>query len=264
MTLRRTFGRRSQKRTNQATRGSAKPYTGGTVIDIDSGNRTVTAVHVRAPTGLTILSTGIAAALRSTPDVRLVTQLPSGSDIPETAPPVDVLIVEDDPALTPEDLLAAVSPPSRPMYTRARQPAGIALVMRDPDIERIVTYLRLGVRAFACHDAPLDDLMGAVRSTARGRVFLPHGIAIHLIEDILPHLPFFTAGTTSPLEQLTTREREVLSHVTAGRSNAEIADACHLSEKTIKFHVSNILRKLGVKNRLQAVAQAHQTLPHAA
>ncbi len=96
--------------------------------------------------------------------------------------------------------------------------------MRDPLIERIVAYLRLGVRAFLCHDAPLDDLMCAVQSTARDEVYLPHGIAVRIIDGILPHLPFFTPGTASPLEQLTAREREVFSHITAGHSNAEIAE----------------------------------------
>lgn len=140
----------------------------------------------------------------------------------------------------------------------------MVLVTHDPSIERIVAYLRSGVRAFVCHDAPLDTLVDAVHSTARKEVFLPHSIAVQIIDGIMPHLPFFTPGIASPLDRFTAREREVYSHLTAGLSNAEIAEACYLSEKTVKFHVSNILRKLGVKNRLQAVAHAHQAVEKAA
>ncbi|MGW3950956.1 helix-turn-helix transcriptional regulator [Streptomyces sp. NPDC004752] len=232
------------------------------MMDCDTSKRTATAIHVATPKTQSILTAGIAAALHSVPGMCLVGQPRPGADGRDARPQVDVLLAEDQPSLAPEDVLATASPPR--IATPARHPAGVVLVMRDPLIERIVAYLQLGVRAFVCHDAPLEDLVGAVQSTARDEVFLPHGIAIRIIDGILPHLPFFTPGTASPLEQLTAREREVFSHMTAGRSNAEIAEACCLSQKTVKFHVSNILRKLGVKNRLQAVAHAHQLIENAA
>ncbi|MET9449423.1 helix-turn-helix transcriptional regulator [Streptomyces cinerochromogenes] len=236
------------------------------MIERDTSNRSVTAIHVATPRSQSILSAGIAAALRSTPGIHLVAQPPVGWEPYGPRPQADVLLVEDAAALSPKDVLLASEEVSAGVGTQPprRQPAGVVLVMRDPRIERIVAYLQLGVRAFVCHDAPLDDLVGAVHSTARNQVFLPHGIAVRIIDGILPHLPFFTPGTASPLERLTAREREVFSHMTAGRSNAEIAEACCLSQKTVKFHVSNILRKLGVKNRLQAVAHAHQALESAA
>ncbi|MFH8798760.1 LuxR C-terminal-related transcriptional regulator [Streptomyces sp. NPDC017936] len=232
------------------------------MIDCDTSNHITTAIHVATPKTQSILTAGIAAALDSAPGIRLVGRPRPGPDGRDARPQADVLLAEDRPHLAPEDVLAAVSP--RRVAAPARQPAGVVLVMRDPLIERIVAYLQLGVRAFVCHDAPLDDLVGAVQSTARDEVFLPHGIAVRIIDGILPHLPFFTPGTASPLERLTAREREIFSHITAGRSNAEIAEACCLSQKTVKFHVSNILRKLGVKSRLQAVAHARQTLENAA
>ncbi|MBK3558083.1 response regulator transcription factor [Streptomyces sp. MBT56] len=58
------------------------------------------------------------------------------------------------------------------------------------------------------------------------------------------------------MSELTPREREIFRLMVSGISNAEIADACSLSQKTVKFHVSNILRKLGMKNRIQAVVRA--------
>lgn len=225
-------------------------------------HRTGTPIRVAAPRGPSILSAGIAAALHSTPGMSVISPGRPGPEGREPRPQADVLLVEDDPSLSPPEVIAAARP-WQASETRQRR-AGVVLVTQEPTIERIVAYLRSGVRAFVCHDAPLDDLVDAVHSIARGEVFLPHGIAVQIIDGILPHLPFFTPGTTSPLDRLTTREREVYSHVAAGRSNAEIARACYLSEKTVKFHVSNILRKLGVKNRLQAVAHAHQAVEKAA
>jgi DNA-binding NarL/FixJ family response regulator len=232
------------------------------MIDCDTSIRTAPAIHVATPKTQSILTAGITAALHSAPGICLVGQPRPEPDGRDARPQPDVLLAEDQPSLAPEDVLATASPPRA--VTADRHPARVVLVMRDPLIERIVAYLRLGVRAFLCHDAPLDDLMCAVQSTARDEVYLPHGIAVRIIDGILPHLPFFTPGTASPLEQLTAREREVFSHITAGHSNAEIAEAFCLSQKTVKFHVSNILRKLGVKNRLQAVAHAHQSIEKAA
>ncbi|MFD8966673.1 LuxR C-terminal-related transcriptional regulator [Streptomyces sp. NPDC059568] len=233
------------------------------MIDCDTDDRTGTPIRVAAPRGPSILSAGIAAALRATPGVKVVTLAQLDSERRESGAQADVLLMEDVPSLPPAAAIAAAA--SRPRSSTARErPAGVVLVMQDPSIERIVAYLRSGVRAFVCHDASLDDLLDAVCSTAREEVFLPHGIAVQIIDGILPHLPFFTPGTPSPIDRLTIREREVFSHVTAGRSNAEIAEACSLSQKTVKFHVSNILHKLGMKNRLQAVAHAYQTAQKAA
>jgi DNA-binding NarL/FixJ family response regulator len=225
------------------------------------------AVHTRAPIrvaaarGPSILSAGIAAALHSMPGMEVVVPPQMSSDGSASRTQADVILVGDDPSLSPADVITTGLPHTPRAW---RRHAGVVLVMQDPSIERIVAYLRAGVRAFVCHDAPLEDLVDAVHSTAREEVFLPHGIAVQIIDGILPHLPFFTPGTTSPLDELTTREREIYSHITAGRSNAEIAEICCLSQKTVKFHVSNILRKLGVKNRLQAVTHAHQTGERAA
>ena len=71
-----------------------------------------------------------------------------------------------------------------------------------------------------------------------------------------------SAPTDGKLTQLTSREREVLAHVIAGRSNGEIAKALFISEKTVSTHVSNILRKSGTSTRVEAAAWANRVAPH--
>ncbi|WP_052396898.1 helix-turn-helix transcriptional regulator [Streptomyces sp. NRRL F-5123] len=224
---------------------------------IDFANGLEEPICVVAPRGTTILAAGIAAALRSVSSVKVVGPAQLHEDDPGGAGMRGrVLLVADDPASSPSEViagsLAAAGESSR------RWLSGVAMVMQGACPQRIVEYLQLGARVFVCHDAPLDDLLGAVHAADRGEVFLPHGIAVQIIDSVLPHLPFFSPGTPAPVDKLTGREREIYSHMVAGQSNAEIALACYLSQKTVKFHVSNILRKLGVRTRLQAVAQVRQ------
>jgi DNA-binding NarL/FixJ family response regulator len=237
--------------------GPVQSATGDTVIDCDVGLKDP--IRVVAPQGTSILSAGIAAALRSVASVDVVAPPPHPASAqdpwPQDRPRGQVVLVADDRTRAPSAVIAesfSVAGDS------GRRLMGVALVMQGASAKRIVEYLQLGVRVFVCQDAPLDDLLGAVHAAGRGEVFLPHGIAVQIIDSVLPHLPFFSPGTPSSIDKLTGREREIYSHLVAGRSNAEIAEACYLSQKTVKFHVSNILRKLGVRTRQQAIAQIRQ------
>lgn len=99
-------------------------------------------------------------------------------------------------------------------------------------------------------DVDPEALAGAIRSVHAGHVLLQPELAAALLSDSGPHVPQGRGGT------LTDREREVLGHIAAGRSNREIARSLHLSEKTVKTHVSNILMKLDVADRTQAALWA--------
>jgi DNA-binding NarL/FixJ family response regulator len=108
--------------------------------------------------------------------------------------------------------------------------------------------LREGASGVVYKDIDPDALVRAIRAVHDGNVLLAVGAASSLRGG--------PAGRGGSLEALTPREREVLGHIAAGRSNREIARALHVSEKTVKAHVSSVLAKLGVKDRTQAAVLA--------
>jgi DNA-binding NarL/FixJ family response regulator len=125
--------------------------------------------------------------------------------------------------------------------------------------EYIVDALRAGASGFLLKDAPTQDVVDAVRSVAAGDAVLSPAVTRQLLDQVGRRLPAAVARTPEGLEELTDREREVLRMLAAGLSNAELADALVLSEATVKTHVSNLLGKLNLRDRVQAVIYAYET-----
>ena len=114
-----------------------------------------------------------------------------------------------------------------------------------------------GASGFLLKDVRRDDLVHAVRVVAAGDSLLAPSITRRLIRDLTARRP--RAGTLVPaLDGLTARERETLEFLGRGLSNAEIAAAMVVSEHTVKTHVSNVLTKLGLRDRVQAVIAAYE------
>ncbi|MEV4580772.1 response regulator transcription factor [Nonomuraea jabiensis] len=119
--------------------------------------------------------------------------------------------------------------------------------------------LRAGASGFLLKDVRRDDLIHAVRVVAAGESLLAPSVTTKLIAE-------FTARTaarpavppTERLAVLTAREQETLRMIARGLSNAEIAQAMVVSEHTVKTHVSNVLTKLGLRDRVQAVIAAYE------
>jgi DNA-binding NarL/FixJ family response regulator len=120
--------------------------------------------------------------------------------------------------------------------------------------------LRAGASGFLLKNVPPPDLLSAIRAVASGDAVVAPAVTRRLLDVFLPHLPGPTAPAPEPPElgQLTVREREILVHVAAGLSNAEIAERLVLAEATVKTHVSRILAKLGLRDRVQAVVYAYE------
>jgi DNA-binding NarL/FixJ family response regulator len=108
--------------------------------------------------------------------------------------------------------------------------------------------LKAGASGVVYKDIDPDALVRAIRAVHDGNVLLAASAAATLRGG--------PGGRGGSLEALTPREREVLGHIAAGRSNREIASALHVSEKTVKAHVSSVLAKLGVQDRTQAAVLA--------
>jgi DNA-binding NarL/FixJ family response regulator len=133
------------------------------------------------------------------------------------------------------------------------------LILTTFDLDEYVfEALRAGASGFALKSRPLEELLSAIRTVAAGEALLAPSVTRRLIahfteSDRVPR------KTPRGLQELTEREREVLSLVARGLSNAELAETLHISLPTAKTHVSRILTKLGARDRTQLVVLAYES-----
>jgi DNA-binding NarL/FixJ family response regulator len=136
-------------------------------------------------------------------------------------------------------------------------PKVVMLTTFDLD-DYVYEALRAGASGFLLKDSPRHDLIAAVRAAAAGDALLAPSVTRRLIEAFARRPPE-TSPSPSQLASLTVRERDVLLLLARGRSNAEIAVGLFVSEATVKTHVGNVLAKLGLRDRVQAVILAYET-----
>ncbi|MFF4055664.1 response regulator [Streptomyces sp. NPDC001668] len=127
--------------------------------------------------------------------------------------------------------------------------------------EYVYDALYAGASGFLLKDVRRDDLVHAVRVVAGGDSLLAPAVTRRLVADIVRRRHEETATGPAPdrLDVLTAREMEILRMLARGLSNAEIATTLFVSEHTVKTHVSNVLGKLGLRDRVQAVICAYET-----
>ena len=124
--------------------------------------------------------------------------------------------------------------------------------------EYIVEALRAGASGFITKDVPADELIRAVRAVAAGDALLTPAVTRQLLDQVSRRLPAVLVTDSNRLGELTEREREVLGLIAQGMNNAEIADALIVGEATVKSHVSSVLLKLGLRDRVQAAIAAYE------
>ncbi len=132
----------------------------------------------------------------------------------------------------------------------------IVLTTYDVD-DAVFGALRAGASAFLLKDARPAELVDAVRVVARGDALLAPSVTRRLLDRFAGALPAGDEPAPPGLDELTEREVEVLRFVALALSNAEIARRLVLTEATVKTHVSSVLRKLGLRDRVQAVVLAY-------
>jgi len=148
--------------------------------------------------------------------------------------------------------------------TRQITAAGLAsrvLILTTFDLDEYAyAGLRAGASGFLLKNVPPPDLLSAIRAVASGDAVVAPAVTRRLLDAFLPHLPGPAGAAADPpeLSQLTAREREILIQVATGRSNAEIAEVLVLAETTVKTHVSRVLTKLALRDRVQAVVYAYE------
>ena len=125
--------------------------------------------------------------------------------------------------------------------------------------EYIIDALRAGASGFLLKDAPTHEVVAAVRAVAAGDAVLSATVTRQLLDQVARRLPAPVSRRPDDVDQLTEREHEVLRMLANGLSNHEIATALTISEATVKSHVSHLLGKLGLRDRVQAVIYAYET-----
>ncbi len=135
----------------------------------------------------------------------------------------------------------------------------VFLTIYDED-ERLFAAVRLGAKGYLLKNIPVTHLLAALRAVERGEAALSPDMVVRLMDELArTPSPAPKASSSDPLALLTARELEVLRELATGASNRIIADRLFISENTVRNHVHNLLEKLGLSSRREAVSLARQT-----
>lgn len=199
-----------------------------------------------------LVRAGFRVILESEPDLTVVGEAADGAEA-----------LQQNRELRPDVVLMDIRMPNMDGLEAARRiitgSASRVLILTTFDADEYVyAALQTGASGFMLKDAPPEQLVAAVRAAAAGNALIDASVTRRFIAQFtLAVRP--AAATPAELNSLTSRELEVLRLLTEGMSNSEIARTLIVEETTVKTHVSRILMKLGLRDRVQAVILAYQT-----
>ncbi|HEY7906594.1 MAG TPA: response regulator transcription factor, partial [Wenzhouxiangella sp.] len=197
----------------------------------------------------TLIRQGVRSLLALSDDIEVVGEASDGQEALEIVPKLkpDVLLLDlRMPNMNGLQVLEALA-------ERDQQPPTLILTTFDDD-ELVLGGIRAGAKGYLLKDVALEDLLNAVRTLASGNTLVNPAITDRLLKGLKSHTTEFSA--LEQPEAMTGRETEILRLMAGGYSNKEIARALDVAEGTIKNHVSNILSKMGVRDRTRAVLKA--------
>jgi DNA-binding NarL/FixJ family response regulator len=194
---------------------------------------------------------GFRMLLAGEEDIEVVAEASNGLEAVEKAARFDPVVVLMDIRMPDLDGLEA----TRRILAADERTRILILTTFDLD-EYVYEALRAGASGFVLKDDPPEQLLAAIRTVAAGDALLSPAITKRVIKQFT-RIP--RPDPPKELEELTTREQEILRLIAGGLSNAEIAQELYISETTVKTHVTHILQKLHLRDRVQAVVLAYQT-----
>jgi DNA-binding NarL/FixJ family response regulator len=216
----------------------------------------VSAIRVVLAEDQPMVRAGFRALLDSRSDIEVVGEAATGSEALERVRTQRPDVVVMDIRMPEMDGLQA----TRQITADPALGATRVLVLTTFELDEYVFgALDAGASGFLLKGGELADLVHAIRVVAGGESLLAPSVTRRLIDTYVSRPRPPTVPEQESLDELTTREREVLGLVAGGLTNAEIAEALHLSPLTAKTHVSRILMKLGARDRVQLVVIAYQS-----
>ncbi|MER7282881.1 response regulator transcription factor [Dactylosporangium sp. NPDC000244] len=199
-----------------------------------------------------MIRAGLRMLLDHQPDIEVVGEAADGpaarAEVRRSAPDVVLL----DVRMPKGDGIEAAR------HILAESAARVIILTTFDEDEAVRAALRAGVSGFLLKVAPPEQLVHAVRTVAAGQALLDPAVTLRVIESYAG-APVADPRAAARLAELTEREADVLRLVARGQSNAEIAATLFLGEATVKTYVSRMLTKLGLRDRVQAVAFAYES-----
>jgi DNA-binding NarL/FixJ family response regulator len=194
---------------------------------------------------------GFRMLLAGAPDMEIVAEASNGLEAVDKAARFHPTVILMDIRMPELDGLEA----TRRILAADEQARILILTTFDLD-EYVYEALRSGASGFVLKDEPPEQLLAAIRTVAAGDGLLSPGVTKRVIKQF--------ARTPQPappkeFDELTAREQEVFRLIADGLSNVEIGERLYISDTTVKTHITHILQKLGLRDRVQAVVLAYQT-----
>jgi DNA-binding NarL/FixJ family response regulator len=200
-----------------------------------------------------LVRAGLSMILAGAEDVRIVGEAGDGTEVPAAVARWSPDVVLMDIRMPGMDGLTA----TEELRRRPHAPEIIILTTFDAD-EYVLRALRSGASGFLLKDTPPADIVRAVRLVAAGEAMLSPGVTRRLLTHVSdPGLGGRQSHAKELLDRLTERERAVAVAIGEGKSNAEIGGELYMSVATVKAHVSRLLTKLELTNRVQVALLAH-------
>jgi DNA-binding NarL/FixJ family response regulator len=201
-----------------------------------------------------LVRSALSMMLSGTEDIRVVAEVADGAEVASAVDAYKPDLVLMDIRMPRMDGLTA----TEQLRTREDAPAVIVLTTFDAD-DQVLRALRAGASGFLLKDTPPPEILKAVRLVAAGEAMLSPTVTRRLLEHVAGGggADSRRSEAAALLERLTDREREVAVAIGQGKSNAEIAGELYMSVATVKAHVSRLLAKLELNNRVQIALLAH-------
>jgi DNA-binding NarL/FixJ family response regulator len=203
-----------------------------------------------------LIRSGLRVLIADTADLQVVGEAGTGAEAVRLVGELHPDVVVMDIRMPGMDGIEATR-----LVTALPQPPHVLVLTTFDEDDHVYGALRAGASGFLVKDMALDDILAAIRVVAAGDALIAPSVTRRLIEQFAgaARAGARSAPARRQLNGVTDREREVLTLIGSGRSNAEIALDLHISPATVKAHVARLLTKLDARDRVQLVITAYDT-----